>query len=51
MGRKRSPLPGRTHHERKRSKLWFMAMWKKIAIVVVVWVGSVMVYVEFFKGR
>jgi hypothetical protein len=29
----------------------FMAMWKKIAIVVVAWVGSVLVYVEFFKAR
>jgi hypothetical protein len=29
----------------------FMQMWKKIAIVVVAWVGSVFVYVEFFKAR
>jgi hypothetical protein len=29
----------------------FMAMWKKIAIVVVAWVASVLVYVEFFKAR
>jgi len=29
----------------------FMAMWKKIVIVVVAWVGSVLVYVEFFKAR
>jgi hypothetical protein len=35
----------------KRSKLGFMAMWKKIAITVVAWVVSVLVYVEFFKAR
>ena len=29
----------------------FMAMWKKIAIVVVAWAASVLVYVEFFKAR
>jgi hypothetical protein len=29
----------------------FMAMWKKIAIVVVAWIVSVLVYVEFFKAR
>jgi hypothetical protein len=26
-----------------------MAMWKKVAIVVVAWIGSVLVYVEFLK--
>jgi hypothetical protein len=35
----------------KRSKLGYMAMWKKIVIVVVAWVVSVLVYVEFFKAR
>jgi hypothetical protein len=35
----------------KQSKIGFMALWKKIAIVVVAWLGSVLVYVEFFKGR
>jgi hypothetical protein len=29
----------------------FMAMWKKVAIVVVAWAASVLVYVEFFKAR
>jgi hypothetical protein len=29
----------------------FMAMWKKVAIVVVAWIASVLVYVEFFKAR
>jgi hypothetical protein len=29
----------------------FMAMWKKIAIVVVAWAASVLVYVEFFKAH
>jgi len=28
-----------------------MALWKKIAIVLVAWVGSVLVYIEFFKAR
>jgi len=41
----------KTHISLKRSKLWFMAMWKKIAIVLVAWVGSVLLYVEFFKAR
>ena len=36
---------------RNRSKIWFMALWKKIAIVLVAWVGSVLVYLEFFKAR
>jgi hypothetical protein len=26
-------------------------MWKKVAIVVVAWIVSVLVYVEFFKAR
>ncbi len=34
----------------KRSKIRFMALWKKIAIVLVAWVGSVLVYIEF-KAR
>jgi hypothetical protein len=29
----------------------FMAMWKKVAIVVVAWIVSVLVYVEFIKAR
>jgi hypothetical protein len=29
----------------------FMAMWKKVAIVAVAWIASVLVYVEFFKSR
>jgi hypothetical protein len=29
----------------------FMAMWKKVAIVVVARITSVLVYVEFFKAR
>ena len=29
----------------------FMAIWKKVAIVVVAWAASVFVYVEFFKTR
>ena len=29
----------------------FMAMWKKVAIVVAAWIASVLVYVEFFKAR
>jgi hypothetical protein len=47
-----SGLPdyGRAPNE-ERSKICFMAMWKKIAIVVVAWAASVFVYVEFFKGR
>jgi hypothetical protein len=29
-----------------------MPMWKKVAIIVVAWAGSVLVYLEFFaKGR
>ena len=36
-------------HEAKQSNLWFMAMWKKIAILVVAWVVCVLVYVEFLK--
>ena len=36
---------------RKWSKILFMALWKKIAIVVVACAGSVLVYVEFFKAR
>jgi hypothetical protein len=29
----------------------FMAMWKKVAIVVVAWIASVLIYVEFFTAR
>lgn len=29
----------------------FMPMWKKIAIVVVAWVVSVLIYVEFFSSK
>jgi hypothetical protein len=29
----------------------FMPMWKTIEIIVVAWVVSVLVYVEFFKAR
>ena len=28
----------------------FMQLWKKIAIVVVAWAASVLVYVEFFQS-
>ena len=28
-----------------------MPMWKKIAIVVVAWVVSVLIYVEFFSSK
>src|SRR5580698_7428452 len=40
------------HRSGKRSRLNIMPMWKKVAIMVVAWAGSVLVYLEFFaKGR
>jgi hypothetical protein len=42
----------KAHPRAQRSKLYVMAMWKKIVIVVVAWVVSVLVYLEFFaKAR
>lgn len=36
----------------KTSKLWFMSLLKKVAIVMVAWVVCVLVYLEFFaKAR
>ena len=50
----RRATPSTITHPRKsrnRSKISFIALWKKISIVVVAWVLSVLVYVEFFKVR
>jgi hypothetical protein len=43
---------GRGRAEKGKTEQTFMAMLKKVAIVVVAWVVCVLVYLEFFtKGR
>jgi len=37
------------HKARKPSKLYFMSLLKKVAIIVVAWVVCVLIYLEFFS--